>query len=139
MHLLDTDTLTHLHAGHPNVIAHLHQVDDPDVGVTVITKIELLRGRFEFLLKAATGSELLKAQHWLHCTEELLAQILIFPMNPDAATHFDRLRSMKRFRKIGRADLLIACIALSHRATLVTRNERHFRQVPGLSVTNWVD
>ena len=139
MHLLDTDTLTHLHAGHPHVIAHLHRVDDPDVGITVITKVELLRGRFDFLLKAATGTELLKAQRWLHRTEELLAQILIFPMNTDAAAHFDRLRTMKQLRKIGRADLLIASIVLSHRATLVTRNERHFRQVPDLIVTNWVD
>ena len=29
MHLLDTDTLTHLHAGHPQVIAHLRAVDEP--------------------------------------------------------------------------------------------------------------
>ncbi|MFQ5595922.1 MAG: hypothetical protein ACE5HA_17400 [Anaerolineae bacterium] len=42
-------------------------------------------------------------------------------------------------RKISRADLLIASIALAHRATLVTRNVRHFERVPGLIVTNWVD
>ncbi|MBD3307158.1 PIN domain-containing protein [candidate division KSB3 bacterium] len=139
MLLLDTDTLTHLHAGHPNVIAHLHQADDPDIGITVITKIELLRGRFDFVLKAATGRELLRAQYWLHRTEELLAQILIFPINTEAVAHFDRLRTMKQLRKIGRADMLIASIALSHQATLVTRNRRHFQHVPELSVTNWVD
>ena len=50
MHLLDTDTLTHLHAGHPQVIAHLRAVDDPVVGTTIITKSELLRGRIDFLL-----------------------------------------------------------------------------------------
>lgn len=38
MHLLDTDTLTHLHAGHLNVVAHLKALDDPVVGITVITK-----------------------------------------------------------------------------------------------------
>jgi tRNA(fMet)-specific endonuclease VapC len=58
MYLLDTDTLTHLHAGHPNVIAHLQTLDDPVVGTTIITKTELLRGRIDFLLKAATGVEL---------------------------------------------------------------------------------
>jgi len=42
MHLLDTDTLTHLHAGRPQVVAHLAAVSDPDVGTTIITKIELL-------------------------------------------------------------------------------------------------
>lgn len=42
-------------------------------------------------------------------------------------------------RGIGRADLLIASIALTQRATLVTRNLRHFRHIPGLSFANWVD
>lgn len=72
-------------------------------------------------------------------TEELLAQILIVPFDELAAAQFDRLRSNSRLRKIGRADLLISSIALAHRATVVTRNVRHFKQVPGLRVTNWVD
>jgi tRNA(fMet)-specific endonuclease VapC len=45
----------------------------------------------------------------------------------------------RRLRRIGRADLLIASISLAHRATLVTRNVRHFQQIPRLIVTNWVD
>jgi len=139
MHLLDTDTLTHLHAGHPRVMARLRDVSDPDVGTTIITKIELLRGRYDFLLKAATGDELLRAQRWLARTEELLAQVLIVPFDAPAATQFDHLRETTNLRKIGRADLLIASIALSHNAVLVTRNVAHFHQVPGLRVTDWVD
>lgn len=139
MYLLDTDTLTHLHAGHPRVTAHLRELADPDVGTTIITRVELLRGRYDFLLKAATGDDLLRAQRWLVRTEELLAQILILPFDASAARQFDLLREMKALRKIGRADLLIASIALSHNAVLVTRNTAHFRQMPGLKVINWVD
>ena len=80
MHLLDTDTLTYLHAGHPRVIERLHELADPDVGTTLITKIELLRGRFDFMLKAAKGADLLKAQQLLARTEELLAQIVVVPL-----------------------------------------------------------
>ena len=40
---------------------------------------------------------------------------------------------------MGRADLLIASIVLARQAILVTRNLRHFRQVPGLAIVNWVD
>lgn len=101
MHLLDTDTLTHLHAGHPRVVEHLRTLTDPDVGTTVITKIELLRGRFEYVLKAATGEQSLRAQQWLLRTEELLAQILIVPLNDAASEHFDRLRVISAYRKIG--------------------------------------
>ncbi len=31
MHILDTDTLTHLHSGRPNVVNNLKKLDDPDV------------------------------------------------------------------------------------------------------------
>ena len=139
MHLLDTDTLTHLHAGHRRVTERLRGLDDPDVGITIITRVELLRGRYEFLLKAASGVELVRAQHWLNRTEELLAQTLVIPVDEAAAAQFDRLRTAKGLAQIGRADLLTASIVLAHRATLVTRNLRHFRQVPGLQVVNWVD
>ncbi len=139
MFLLDTDTLTHLHAGHPRVAERLQTLDDPDVGTTVITKIELMRGRFEFTLKAATGDELLRAQRLLTRTEELLAQIIVVPFDEAAAAHFDRLRQAKGLGKTGRADLLIASIVLAHHATLVTRNLRHFRQITELKAVNWVD
>jgi tRNA(fMet)-specific endonuclease VapC len=139
MHLLDTDTLTHLHAGHPNVVARLDRLDDPIVGTTIVTKVELLRGRIEFLLKAATGSETVRAQQLFQRTEELLAPLLILPFDLAAAAHFDRLRANRIARAIGRADLLVASIALANRATLVTRNLRHFRQIPALTLVNWVD
>ena len=45
----------------------------------------------------------------------------------------------KAVRKMGHVDMLIASITLANRATLVTRNTRHFQSVPGLRVVNWVD
>ena len=44
-----------------------------------------------------------------------------------------------KLKKIGRADLLIASVALARRATLVSRNLKNFGLVPGLQVENWVD
>jgi tRNA(fMet)-specific endonuclease VapC len=139
MHLLDTDTLTHLHAGHPRVVTRLQTLADPDVGTTIITRIEILRGRMDFVLKAADSEALLRAQQLLVRTEELLEQIAIVPFDQAAAVQFDQLRAVRALRKVGRADLLIAAITLAHRATLVTRNLRHFKQFPGLKVENWVD
>ena len=60
-------------------------------------------------------------------------------MDDAAAAQFDRLRASRRLRKIGRADLLIASIALANRAVIVTRNLRHFRAIAGLKAINWVD
>jgi tRNA(fMet)-specific endonuclease VapC len=139
MHLLDTDTLTHLYEGNSKVIQQLRTLAGSEVGTTIFTKIEMVRGRMDFVLKANTGDDILRAQVLLSRTEELLSQILIVPMNSDAALQFERLSATSRLRKIGRVDLLIASVALSRRATLVTRNLRHFRQIPGLKLENWVD
>jgi tRNA(fMet)-specific endonuclease VapC len=131
--------LTHLHAGNSNVVERLKSVADIEVGITIITKVEILRGRIDYLLKAETGANLLKAQELLFRTEGLLNDLAIVPINQAASIEFDRLRAVSKFRKIGRADLLIASITLANRATLVTRNLRHFKQIPGLRVENWVD
>lgn len=95
MHLLDTDTLTYLHAGHPRVENRLRALADPNVATSVITRIEILRGRFDFVLKAATGTELVRAQRLLTRSEELLAQVVTLPLDQRAANEFDRLRTMK--------------------------------------------
>ncbi|AFZ37929.1 PilT protein domain protein [Stanieria cyanosphaera PCC 7437] len=139
MYLLDTDTLTHLYHGNSNVARQLAAVEDVDVGITIITKVEILRGRIDRLLKADAGANLLKAQELLFRTEELLNQLLIVPISQAASLEFERLNAVSKYRKIGRADLLIASIILANRATLVTRNKRHFQQIPGLKIENWVD
>jgi tRNA(fMet)-specific endonuclease VapC len=134
--LLDTDTFTWLAAEHPRVAAHFRAATD-EVALTVITRIEVLEGRFAFVLKAADGGQLLRAQEWLRKTEDDLSRFSVISL--DAAAEFDRLRQNKKLKKIGRGDLLIAAIALANRATLITRNLRDFRQVPALRVENWAD
>ena len=62
---------------------------------------------------------MLKAQELFFRTEELLNQLLIVPVSQAASLEFDRLRAVSKYRKIGRADLLIASITLANQATLV--------------------
>ncbi len=139
MYLLDTDTVTHLHSGNTNVINRLENLQDEEVAITIVTKIEILRGRIDYLLKAFSGSDLLKAQELFSRSETLLNQLPVILIDPNAANQFDRLQDISKFRKIGRSDLLIASIALANQAQLVTRNLRHFRQIPHLFLENWVD
>jgi tRNA(fMet)-specific endonuclease VapC len=79
---------------------------------------------------------LIQAQQRLEETERDLERFTVLDVAP-AAAEFDRLRENKKLKKIGRGDLLIAAIALAHRATLVTRNLKDFVQVPGLQMENW--
>ena len=139
MHLLDTDTLSLLHAGNPRLRERQAQVGTWQIATTAITRIEILQGRFAFILRAVNGEELLRAFAWLVRSEDLLQQIPVLPIDHEVAANFDRLRQHRKLKKIGRADLLIAAFALTHEATVVTRNLRHFRLVPGLQVENWIE
>ena len=137
MFVLDTDTLTHLLLGHNRVTDKKAQVT-AEVALTIITRIELLQGRFASVLKAENGDRLLLAQQRLLENEKDLDDFIILKFDAAACTEFDRLRDNKKLR-IQRADLLIAAIVLANRATLVTRNQKDFRRVPGLRVENWAD
>lgn len=139
MYIFDTDTLSHLHAGNQNILRSLQRLEFGTVGTTIVIRIEMLRGRIEYLLKADRGADLKRAQQLFIRTEDLLSQIPIVWITDQSIVEFDRLLASPKYRKIGRADLTIASIVLSNRATLVTRNLRHFKQFPGLNVVNWVD
>jgi tRNA(fMet)-specific endonuclease VapC len=138
MILLDTDILTLYFAGHPRVAERMRLAEGP-VATTVITRIQVLQGRFDSVLKAADSEQLTRAREQLERSEMALAGLAIISVDAAALEEFDRLRQNKKLKKIGRADLLIACIALAQGATLVTRNLRDFRQVPGLRLENWAD
>ena len=138
MILLDTDIVTLFAVGNDRIVEHVLSATEV-VAITIVTRIEILRGRFDGVLKAADGEQLQLAQQRLLTAERDLARFLIVEVDSASARRFDDLRSQRRLKKIGRADLLIAGIALAHGATLVTRNLRHFRQVPGLKLENWAD
>ncbi len=140
MYVLDTDTLSRLFAAHPRVLTRRNSVPSSEIATTIVTRIEILRGRFDFLFKAATGEELLRAQLWLDKTIQDLARVeAVIAVDSAAAAEFDQLRQHKKLKKIGRGDLLIAAITRANQATLVTRNQKDFRQVPGLRIENWAD
>lgn len=140
MYLLDTNALTDFFKGHPRVMARARAVPDGRAVVTsTICRYETLDGRYAAIIKAANRDELLTAVERLEADERKLDGIDILPVTPAAADQFERLRANTKLKKIGRRDLLIACVALAHDATLVTRNTKDFALVPGLKVENWAD
>lgn len=139
MILLDTDTVTHFSYGNENVRRRIEGVGDEELAVAVITRNEVLRGRAESLVKAADEDELRKAAERFQLAEEMLAAFVVMGFDEDSIKHFGRLRKQRNLKKMGRPDMLIACIALAHNAVLVTRNTRDYKNVAGLRVENWVD
>jgi tRNA(fMet)-specific endonuclease VapC len=138
MILLDTDILSLLFAAHPRVVDRYNRETDI-VATTLITRIEMLEGRFASLLKAEDGAKFRQAEQRLQQTEYNLTTLPIIQGDSQIVAEFDRLLQHKKFKKIRRADMLIASVALGRKARLVTRNLRDFRLIPGLKLENWAD
>lgn len=139
---LDTDTFSLLIRGHSRVVAHYAEVvtaGGHEITIPAVVRMEVLRGRFEAVTKAADRSELLTAYSFLERTETQLAAYRVLPITHSAGERFDQLRSGKKSWRGNRGDLLIACIALAHDATLVTRNRKDFQNIPKLRIENWAD
>lgn len=136
--LLDTDILTLIFASHARATERMHAASEAPV-ISAIARIEVLQGRFDSIIKAADANALLRAQDRLAKAEKDLQKYRIILFDADAGVHFDRLRQDKKLKRMGRKDLLTACIALANQATLVTRNMKDFQAVPRLKVENWAD
>lgn len=139
MILLDTDTVTHFAYGNENVRRKIEEAAEENLAIAVITRNEILRGRADSLLKAADMEELRKAAERFRQAKDLLSDFIVAGLDDASIEHFGRLRTQKSLKKMGRADMLIACIALARNAKLVTRNTKDFLDVVGLRLENWVD
>jgi tRNA(fMet)-specific endonuclease VapC len=69
--------------------------------------------------------------------EAFLAPFIVLPFDREAAKEHARLRMALRNMPIGERDLVIASVALAHRLTVVTHNQREFGRVPGLKTIDW--
>ncbi len=138
MWILDTDHLSLLLRGHPQVVRQIGRCNPEDVVVTIVTVEEQLRGRLSIIQKASQPAQherLATAYRALQQTLEDIENFRIVDFNEAAlACYLDLLQQKIR---IGTRDLRIAAIALSVHAILVTRNQKDFSKVPGLSIEDW--
>ena len=86
MIVFDSDAMVLFATGHQQLNKRLNAATEIVV-TTVITRIELVRGRFDFLLKASDGAQLQRAQHWLTQTERDLRRFVILPIDDVAGVN----------------------------------------------------
>jgi len=135
LYAFDTDTLSLLREGHPelerNVAAHAAD----EIVTTVITVEEYLTGWYSLVRQARRPDQVELAYKELAEAPAALARFTILTYTQAAMARFRQLQA--RRLNVGNMDLRIAAIALEAGAVVVSRNLRDFRRIAGLTVEDW--
>src|SRR6266446_1832011 len=137
--LLDTDHFSILQERRQPASSYLEtrmQLLPPrTVKTSIVSFQEQTRGWLAWLHRARKPAELLKGYYFLQELLRYYNKVEVLPFDAAALAEYQRLSAMRI--RIGTRDLRIAAIALVHGATVISRNLRDFRQVPGLVVEDW--
>jgi toxin FitB len=137
MIVLDTNVLSALMQQHPDaqVVAWLDQQHAESIWISSITLFEARYGLA--LLAPGQRKSLLQERFDQLVQDDLENRVLQF--DADAATQAARLAAERktRGRPVDIRDTFIAGIALAKRATLATRNTRHFDDLSVRVVNPW--
>jgi len=137
--VLDTDHVSALGPPSETSLDLLERIraSGQDAATTIVTVEEQLRGWLAEIHRLNDPHRQIPAYDRLQRRVEFFAAWTVLQWDADSAELFLKLRHQRV--RIGTMDLKIACIALAHDATLLTRNASDFAQVPGLRVENWLD
>lgn len=130
MFLLDTNACIRiLNQGHSEIARRFESCAPYDIALCSVVKAELLFG-------ARRSSRI---DENLRLLDAFFSPLESLPFDDRCAEHYAILRAVlaSQGNPIGPNDLLIAAIALSNDATLVTHNTAEFRRVPGLRIVDW--
>jgi len=139
MIILDTSVLSALmqQTPDPQVVAWL---DDQPAESIWLSSITLFEARYGLaLLASGQRKNILKERFEELLQKDLQNRVLLFDAN--AATQAAELAAQRkaRGRPVDMRDTFIAGIALARRATLATRNMRHFDDLSVPVVNPWAD
>lgn len=104
-------------------------VPSQDCGISVISVMELAHG------EARATNEARASIRALFLTD-VMATLQVYPVTAEVARSAGRLDGLltKRGEPIAFPDLIIGMTALELGYSVVTRNLRHFRRIPGLTI-----
>jgi tRNA(fMet)-specific endonuclease VapC len=137
MYILDTDHLSLIQRGSGSGQKILTRLSNSPIpfATTIVTYEEQARGWLDYLSRAKTINDQIPAYQLLQAHVLHYRSINILEFTPSAAQTYSQLR--KALPRLGAMDLKIAAIALTNQAIVLTRNQRDFGLVPGLSIEDW--
>ncbi|HTU92451.1 MAG TPA: type II toxin-antitoxin system VapC family toxin [Gemmataceae bacterium] len=137
--VLDTDHLSVLQwreePACSRLRARLRQLPADDVATTILSFHEQVQGWLAYLNRARKSEQIVPAYTKLEEIWRWFLKMNVLSFGEEAQARFIELR--RQCRRLQTMDLRIASVALASHSTLLTRNFRDFRQVPGLAVEDW--
>jgi len=137
--LLDTDHLSVLQweeqPACKYLLARLETIPADDVATSIVSFQEQIQGWQAYIKRARKPKQIVVAYAKLEVIWRSFLKMNVLSFGDEAQDCYDDLRS--RCPRMQTMDLRIASIALVTEATLLSRNLRDFRQVPGLAVEDW--
>jgi len=127
-YLIDTNIAIHARDGTETVLNKLAE-HDGEVLLSALSLAELQRGLHRNPAYAAIRQARL---------EVLLRGLPVLPFDASAARAYGQIIAECGWARGRDYDRMIAAHAISTRSILVTNNEADFRDIPGLSMENWI-
>jgi tRNA(fMet)-specific endonuclease VapC len=134
MYLFDTDCLSNIlkKAPSPLLIKKLESLPKGLQFTTSINVSEIYFGAY----RSRNQEKILKAYE-----DKVFPNVNILPFDTDSGKIYGRLKALLEKRGLSKSepDLMIAAIAIQHDMILVTGNKRHFMNIPGLNIEDWIN
>lgn len=134
MRLLDTNILSETIRSKPDPLVVTRLLEQPSTHLfaSELTRFELRRG-------ACLRDNPFEQRLWQRLTTQVLPLVQWLPIHEAISLRAAELSAELRRngREIGIVDTFLAATAQIHGLIMVTRNVRHFENIPGLLVENW--
>jgi len=129
MYLLDTDIIIYSLKGNENVMSNLELHMEAQLGITIITLMELYYGAYKSQKPAANIAKI----------KTLENSLSIISISRESGEIFGMLKAdlENNGTPLDDFDIIIAACALTNNMTLVTNNLRHFKRIEGIKLENW--
>ena len=134
MYLFDTDCLSNIlkKAPSPLLIKKLESLPKGLQFTSSINVSEIYFGTY----RSRNRKKILKAYE-----DKVFPNVNILPFDTDSGKIYGRLKALLEKMGLSKSepDLRIAAVAIQHNMTLITGNKRHFMNIPGLNIEDWIN
>ncbi len=134
MYLFDTDCLSNIlkKAPSPLLIKKLETLPKDLQFTTSINVSEIYFRAY----RSRNQEKILKAYE-----DKVFPNVNILPFDTGSGKIYGRLKALLEKRGLSKSepDLMIAAIAIQHNMILITGNKRHFMNMPGLNMEDWIN